>query len=270
MRAANSTGPRTPERHGNDLRTSERSAYGTSVASPQLLQEPLWAREMRTGLELSERARYPSCVPWIHGEGRLGLRQAGLPHLALSEGEEVLEAALEQEEERRVGVMEACQDAIMESATQVLEERKRSMADLIHEMLLSVPEEEEDQSEILRNIAAALLQEVRGGGRSRVIEDEGVTLHYLYRTLTLMRHTLGERERCLQQAEVLDQLLTSIWRRGVQNQLVQQAREKQPAGGGTLPDPVGGEPGIPDTASARGGAAEDIGGGGILHYDHQS
>ena len=38
-------------------------------------------------------------------------------------------------------------------------------------------------------------------------------------------------------------------------------------GDGTLPDPAGGEPGIPDIASARGGAAEDSGGGGILHYD---
>ena len=38
-------------------------------------------------------------------------------------------------------------------------------------------------------------------------------------TCTLMRHTLGERERCLQQAEVLDQLLTAILRRGVLSQL---------------------------------------------------
>ena len=30
----------------------------------------------------------------------------------------------------------------MVSATQVLEERKKSMADLLHEVLLSVPEEE--------------------------------------------------------------------------------------------------------------------------------
>ena len=34
LRVVNSTGPRTPERQGHDLRTSERSAYGTSVISP--------------------------------------------------------------------------------------------------------------------------------------------------------------------------------------------------------------------------------------------
>ena len=66
--------------------------------------------------------------------------------------------------------------------------RGRDVWQTFHEVLLSVPEEEEDQAEILRSIAAALLQEVRGGGQSLVIEEEGATLHYLYHTLTLMRY----------------------------------------------------------------------------------
>ena len=82
--------------------------------------------------------------------------------------------------------------------------------------------------EVLRSVAAALLQDVRGtGGQSEVIAEKAATIHYLFYTLTLMRCVMTEKERCLHQARVLDHLLAAIWNKGVPSQIVQEARDSQ-------------------------------------------
>ena len=94
---------------------------------------------------------------------------------------------------------------------------------LISEVVVIAPEEEEeDQVEILRSLTQALLQDIRrAGGTSEILKEEAATIiHYLYYTLTWMKGMMTERERCLHQAQVLEQLVSDIWRRGVPSQVI--------------------------------------------------
>ena len=57
------------------------------------------------------------------------------------------------------------------------------------------------------------------------------SLHYLYYTVVLMKGVLTERERCLHQAQALDQVLAAIWRRRVPNTLPHLPIGQQHPGG---------------------------------------
>ena len=92
------------------------------------------------------------------------------------------------------------------TAGQVMQELRGVLANLIGEVVAVAPEED-DQVEVLRSIGNALLQNMRGAGSTpEILREKAHTVHYLCYTLVLMKGVLTERERCLHQAQALDQV----------------------------------------------------------------
>ena len=108
-------------------------------------------------------------------------------------------------------VVGECHQAMSQTAQMVLHDKRKSLAQLIWEIVETALEEEGDQVTVLRSIASALRQEARRpGGPLGVLKEESATLHYLYYTLTLMKCARAEREKCLHQAQALDHLMSAV------------------------------------------------------------
>ena len=59
---------------------------------------------------------------------------------------------------------EECLKAMSITAAQVVQERRRMLANLISEVVTTAPEEEEDPVEVFRSLSQALQQGMRGAG----------------------------------------------------------------------------------------------------------
>jgi hypothetical protein len=125
-------------------------------------------------------------------------------------------------------MIEECHDAMSVTPVQVLTERSETLISLIREVSASAAEEDMDQVEVLRDLEEALAQGQTGRGRQiGVIGEESSTIHYLYYTLTMMKCFRYVRDRCIQQAQVLDLVLGSVWQKGIPSQVVQQLKEQE-------------------------------------------
>ena len=128
---------------------------------------------MRECAGVRERQEHPAYIPWVYRGGRDELRSMGLAHLAIPDKGGSLERGWNQLQDSYCTAAEELQEAMDLTAMQVLQERRRMMASLIDEVVVTALEEEVDHVEVLRSIAAALIQDARGtGGPSEVIADE--------------------------------------------------------------------------------------------------
>ena len=110
----------------------------------------------------SQRGAGVGNIPRICREGRDALRVLGLAQLALPN-----EGLLSQYLQDYWEVVKECQEAMNQTAHQVLLELLKVLAHLIWEIGETAPEEEGDQVAFLRNIASALRQDARRPGDIR-------------------------------------------------------------------------------------------------------
>ena len=199
-----------------------------TTISSQFMAEPAWAEEMRSHADPEERMMYPAFIPWVHEGGREELRQCGLPFLTQLEEGGAMATGMKELMEEHEAMVEECQDAMSVTAAQVLKERRQSLAELIREAVACASEEDQDQVEVLKNLEEALGQDTSGRGRQAgIIAEEAATIHYLYHTLTMMKCFRYVRDRCIQQAQVVDMVLSTIWQKGVPSQVVQQLKAQE-------------------------------------------
>jgi hypothetical protein len=110
-----------------------------------------------------------------------------------------------------------------------MSERKATMMELIQEVVATASEEDMDQVEVLRSLENALRQESLGrSSRSAgIIAEEASTIHYLYHTLTMMKCFRYVRDKCIQQAQVMNMVLGTIWQKGVPSHVIQQLKAQE-------------------------------------------
>jgi hypothetical protein len=188
----------------------------------------LWAEQMRAYAEPEERTTFPSYIPWVHEGGREELHKYGLSYLAQLEDGDTMAGGLAMTMEEYQSIAEECLDAMGVTPTQVLEERKGSLVSLIREVAAMASEEDMDQVEALKHLEDALAQDAPGRTRQiGIIAEEAPTIHYLYYTLTMMKSFRYVRDRCLQQAQLVDMVLGTIWQKGLPSQVIQQLKDQE-------------------------------------------